>query len=86
MEPSMGEQQTHIAITPFSYFDISFPSAIYREGCVTFYACAHALRNQMEQRAVICFFTLNGLKAKDIHAKLECLFGAEAFGQPKVKK
>jgi transposase len=40
----------------------------------------------MEQRAVIRFFTLKGLKAKAIHAELESVYGGEALALPTVKK
>jgi hypothetical protein len=38
-----------------------------------------------EGTAVIHFFTLEGLKAEDIHAELEWLYGPEAFALPMVK-
>jgi hypothetical protein len=40
----------------------------------------------MEQRAVICFFTFKALKAKDIHTKLESIYGPEALALPTVEK
>jgi hypothetical protein len=40
----------------------------------------------MEQGAVIHFFMLKGLKAKDIHAELESVFGLEALALVIMKK
>jgi hypothetical protein len=40
----------------------------------------------MEQRAVIRFFTLKGLKAKEIRAGLESAYGPEALALSTVKK
>jgi transposase len=39
-----------------------------------------------EQRAVIRFFTLKGLKAKEIRAELESVYGPEALALSMVKK
>jgi hypothetical protein len=39
----------------------------------------------MEQRAVICFFTPKGLKAKAIHAELESVYEGEALALRTVK-
>jgi transposase len=40
----------------------------------------------MEQRAVIPFFTLKGLKARAIHTTFESVYGPEALARPTVKK
>jgi transposase len=40
----------------------------------------------MEQRALIRFFTLKGLKAKEIRAELELVYGPEALALLTVKK
>jgi hypothetical protein len=40
----------------------------------------------MEQRDVIRFFALAGLKAKAIHTELESVYGPEALALPTVKK
>jgi transposase len=40
----------------------------------------------MEQRAVIRFFTLKGLKARDIQAELKSVYGPEALALSTVKK
>jgi hypothetical protein len=40
----------------------------------------------MEQRAVIRFFTLKGLKAKAIHTELESVYGGESLALLTVKK
>jgi hypothetical protein len=40
----------------------------------------------MEQRAVIRFFTLRGLKAKAIHTELDSVYGPEALALPTLKK
>jgi transposase len=40
----------------------------------------------MEQRAVIRFFTLKRLKAKEIRAELESVYGPEALALSTVKK
>jgi hypothetical protein len=40
----------------------------------------------MEQRVVVRFFTLKGLKAANIHAELELVYGLEALPLPTAKK
>jgi hypothetical protein len=40
----------------------------------------------MKQRAMIRLFTLKGLKAREIHIKLESVDGPEAFALLTVKK
>jgi transposase len=40
----------------------------------------------MEQRAVIWFSTLKGLKAKEIRAELESVYGPEALARSTVKR
>jgi hypothetical protein len=40
----------------------------------------------MEQRAVIRFFTLKGLKSRDIHAELMLVYGGDSLASATVKK
>jgi transposase len=40
----------------------------------------------MEQRAVIRFFTVKGLKSRDIHAELMSVYGGNALAIAPVKK
>jgi hypothetical protein len=40
----------------------------------------------MEQRVVICFFMLKGLKVMAIHTAIKSVSGPEAFALPAVKK
>jgi hypothetical protein len=47
---------------------------------------ADSFRTYMEQRTVIHFFTLKGLKARTIHNELESVYGAEVLPLPTVKK
>jgi hypothetical protein len=42
---------------------------------------AGSFKIYMEQRAVICFLTLKGLKARVIHADHESIYGPEALNR-----
>jgi hypothetical protein len=44
------------------------------------------LRTQIEPRAAICFFALKGMKAKNIHTKLESAYVPEVLALPALKK
>jgi hypothetical protein len=47
---------------------------------------AGSFRIYMEQRTVIHFFMLNGLKAGAIHTELESVYGTGALAPPTLKK
>jgi hypothetical protein len=88
LEPWSSHRVNNTYIHP-SYFSLHCcPSLCYLPSskAVKISTCANSCRIDMEQWAVVRFFTLKGLKNRAIHTELESVYDPEALALPAVDR